>query len=72
MKGQVIRMNKKNVINLIRAHVEKNEKSFKEAAYNIADELDVKGDNELAEYIMALLYDSNIFYTHDVDYRSNP
>ena len=65
-------MNKKNVINLIRAHVEKNEKSFKEAAYNIADELDVKGDNELAEYIMALLSDLNIFYTHDVDYRSNP
>lgn len=65
-------MNKKNVINLIRAHVEKDEKSFKEAAYNIADELDVKGDNELAEYIMALLSDSNIFYTYDVDYRSNP
>lgn len=65
-------MNKKNVINLIRAHVEKDEKSFKEAAYNIADELDVKGDNELAEYIMALLSDSNIFYTHDADYRSNP
>lgn len=65
-------MNKKNVINLIRAHVEKDEKSFKEAAYNIADELNVKGDNELAEYIMALLSDSNIFYTHDVDYRYNP
>lgn len=33
-------MNKKNIINLIRVHVEKDEKSFKVAAYNIADEFD--------------------------------
>ena len=33
-------MNKKNIINLIRVHVEKDEKSFKVVAYNIADEFD--------------------------------
>lgn len=64
-------MDKKNIINLIRAHVENDEESFKEAAYNVADEFDAKGDNELSEYIIALLSDSNIFYTHDVDCKSN-
>ena len=35
-------MDKKNIINLIRAHVENDEESFKEAAYNVADEFDAK------------------------------
>ena len=39
--------------------------------FYITDEFDAKGDNELSEYIIALLSDSNIFYTHDVDCKSN-
>lgn len=54
-------MKKRNVINLIRYHSEKNEPAFRAEALAIAQEFDKAGDAQLAEYIMALLSDANTF-----------
>lgn len=54
-------MKKKNVINLIKYHSEKNDMAFRTEAYEIAREFDTSGDNQLAEYIMALLSEANTF-----------
>jgi hypothetical protein len=54
-------MKKKNILNLIKYHVENNEISFKKEAYAIAKDFDETGDYQLAEYIMALLSDTNTF-----------
>lgn len=53
-------MKKKNIINLIRYHVDKNEVAFRNEAYEIARDFDKNGDTELAEYIMSLLSGSNM------------
>lgn len=63
-------MKKKNIVNLIRYHVEGNENAFREEAYDIANEFDAKGDNELAEYIMALMSDTNVIYTQNFNHES--
>lgn len=54
-------MKKKNVINLIKYHVEKNDSGFRNEAYDIAQDFNHTGDYELAEYIMALMSDANTF-----------
>jgi len=54
-------MKKSNVINLIKYHVEKKENSFREEAINIARFFDSIGDDQVAEYIMGLLSDVNVF-----------
>lgn len=54
-------MKKRNVINLIRYHSERNELAFRSEALAIAQEFDKIGDTQLAEYIMALLSDANTF-----------
>lgn len=48
-------MKKKDILNLIRYHVEKNEDAFNKTAYAIAEDFSANGDGELAEYIMAQL-----------------
>lgn len=54
-------MKKKNVINLIKYYTEENDAGFRSEAYEIAREFDQSGDNQLAEYIMALLSNANTF-----------
>ncbi len=54
-------MKKRNVINLIRYHSERNEPAFRAEALAIAQEFDKAGDAQLSEYIMALLSDANTF-----------
>jgi len=54
-------MKKKDILNLIKYHTEKNEKAFKNEAFRIAKEFDEMGDYQLAEYIMSLLSDVNTF-----------
>lgn len=54
-------MKKKNVLNLIKYHVEKNEAAFRDEAYEIAKYFDKNNDYQLSEYIMALLSDANTF-----------
>ena len=48
-------MEKKNVLNLIKYHIEENEKAFRNEAIIIAKDFDRIGDDVLAEYIMSLL-----------------
>lgn len=47
MKEQI---QKKDILNLIKFHAEKNEAGFKNEAYNIARFFDSIGDTELAQY----------------------
>lgn len=54
-------MKKANVINLIKYYAEKNDYSFRNEAYEIANEFDKMGDYQIAEYIMMLLSNTNIF-----------
>jgi len=54
-------MKKKNVLNLIKYHAEKNETAFRDEAYEIAKYFDKNNDYQLSEYIMALLSDANTF-----------
>lgn len=54
-------MKKKNVLNLIKYHAEKNEAGFRDEAYEIARYFDKNNDYQLSEYIMALLSDANTF-----------
>jgi SpoVK/Ycf46/Vps4 family AAA+-type ATPase len=54
-------MKKANVINLIKYYTEKNDIAFRNEAYEIADAFNRMGDQQLAEYIMALLSDASTF-----------
>lgn len=54
-------MKKKNVINLIKYHTEKNERAFRQEAYLIAKDFDMENDFALSQYIMSLLSDVNTF-----------
>jgi len=62
-------MRKKNILNLIKYHAEKNEAGFKSESYDIARYFDSIGDSELAQYIMALLSDANTFVPQDNEYN---
>lgn len=65
MKEQI---RKKNILNLIKYHAERNESGFKAEAYDIARYFDSVGDSELAQYIMALLSGTNTFVPQDNEY----
>lgn len=60
-------MKKKNIINLIKYHIEENDKDFRNQAYEIATLFQKEGDDELARYIMALLSNVNTFSPQDVN-----
>ncbi|MFA6518630.1 MAG: ATP-binding protein [Candidatus Shapirobacteria bacterium] len=64
-------MRKKNILNLIKYHAEKNEAGFRNEAYDIARYLDSLGDSELAQYIMALLSGTNTFVPQNNEYNSS-
>ncbi len=59
---------KKNILNLIKYHADKNEGGFRAEAYDIARYFDSIGDSELAQYIMALLSGTNTFVPQDNEY----
>ena len=63
-------MKKQNIINLIKYHVEKNENSFRNEAINIARYFDSIGDDQLAEYVMGLIAESNLYTPQGCDYES--
>lgn len=54
-------MKKKNIINLIKYHTEKNEDAFKTEAYEIAKYFDKNDNYQLSEYIMSLLSETNCY-----------
>ncbi|WP_211656312.1 ATP-binding protein [Planococcus alpniumensis] len=63
-------MKKQNVINLIKYHVERNENSFRNEAIEIARSFDSIGDYQLAEYIMGLITESNLYSPQASDFES--
>lgn len=54
-------MKKKNILNLIKYYAEKNDAGFRNEAYEIARYFDGIGNYQLAEYIMALMSNTNTF-----------
>ena len=54
-------MKKRNIINLIKYHAEKNEAGFRSEAAEIAREFDAMGDAQLAQYIMAQISGTHLF-----------
>lgn len=54
-------MKKKNILNLIKYHTEKNDFQFRNEAIEIARYFDSLGDSQLSEYIMSLLSTTNTF-----------
>lgn len=54
-------MKKRNILNLIKYHVENNNYAFKTEAMEIARDFDSAGDYQLAEYIMAMISDANAY-----------
>lgn len=58
-------MKKKNIINLIRYHVEKNDTAFRDEAYTVAKSFHEMGDFQVSEYIMALMSGVNVFDTQE-------
>ena len=63
-------MKKQNVLNLIKYHVERNENSFRNEAVAIARYFDSIGDYQLAEYIMGLISESNLYTPQGSDFES--
>ena len=63
-------MKKQNVLNLIKYHVERNENAFRHEAINIARYFDSIGDEQLAEYIMGLIAESNLYVPQGNDFES--
>lgn len=62
-------MKKKTILNLIKAHSEKNDAQFKNNAYEIAKEFSENGDEDISEYIMSLLSDTqNTFSPQNLTY----
>ena len=63
-------MKKQNVLNLIKYHVERNENAFRNESINIARSFDSIGDYQLAEYIMSLISESNLYTPQSSDFES--
>ena len=63
-------MKKQNVLNLIKYHVERNENAFRSESINIARYFDSIGDDQLAEYIMSLISESNLYTPQGSDFES--
>lgn len=63
-------MKKQNIINLIKYHFEKNEVAFKNESINVARYFDAIGDDQLAEYIMGFITESNLYRPQDSDFES--
>ena len=61
---------KKNILNLIKYHIEENDHGFRNEAYEIARSFDSSGDHQLSEYILGLLSDVNTFVPQGFSYSS--
>lgn len=60
-------MKKKDVVDLIRYHMDKNEGAFRDIAYSIAAEFRSSGDLELGNYVLGLLSDQHAFVPQIAD-----
>ena len=64
-------MKKQNILNLIKYHVERNENAFRNEAISVARYFDSIGDDQLAEYIMSLMAESNLYVPQASDFESS-
>lgn len=64
-------MKKQNVLNLIKYHVERNENGFRNESIEIARYFDSIGDDQLAEYIMGLIAEANLYAPQASDFESD-
>lgn len=64
-------MKKKNVINLIRYHEEKNEAAFRAEALEIAKYFFDNGEDLVGDYIMGLISNANVFIPQGDNFNSN-
>ncbi|MGD1815745.1 MAG: AAA family ATPase [Pleomorphochaeta sp.] len=63
-------MKKQNILNLIKYHMERNENAFRNEAISIARYFDSVGDDQLAEYIMGIIAQSNLYTPQSSDFES--
>lgn len=63
-------MKKKNVLNLIKYHVEQNDEKFRLEAVAIAKSFDKADEYQLAEYILTLLESTNILVPQEIKVKS--
>jgi|SRR5690625_2981221 len=63
-------MKKKNIVNLIKYHTEKNDFQFRNEAIEIARYFESIGDHQLSEYIMSLLSSANTFVPQKESFES--
>lgn len=62
-------MQKKDIIDLIKYHVEDNDHAFRDKAYAVARFFDENNDEQLASYIMALLSGANAFTPQSLNHQ---
>jgi len=62
-------MKKKNILNLIKYHTEKNEAAFRTEAYEIAKYFDTINDYQLSEYIMSLISETNYYSPQMINFE---
>lgn len=75
-------MKKQNIINLVKYHVEQNNSAFISEVSEIAKDFDAKGDYEVAQYLMDLISNANVYmpqanyrnlqFLEKLEYSSNP
>lgn len=62
-------MKKQNIINLVKFHAEQNHSAFVSEVAEIAREFDGNGDHEVAQYLMDLISNANV-YIPQANYRN--
>lgn len=75
-------MKKQNIINLVKYHTEQNNAAFVSEVSEIAREFDANGDYEVAQYLMDLVSNANVYipqanyrnlqFLEKLEYSSNP
>ena len=75
-------MKKQNIINLVKYHAEQNNAAFVSEVAEIAREFDANGDYEVAQYLMDLISNANVYipqasyrnlqFLEKLEYSSNP
>lgn len=75
-------MKKQNIINLVKYHIEQNNAAFVAEVSEIAREFDANGDYDVAQYLMDLVSNANVYipqtnyrnlqFLEKLEYSSNP
>lgn len=63
-------MKKKEIINLIRAHYDCDDNLFRKTSNDVARSFDEEGDYQLAQYVMSLISNVNMFKPQSISFES--